>query len=98
MPPSLRTVGIIENYAHSLGWTFGYIFGSPANRGWSWHNQALYMGSWLKAYGIVPDIYTFESWETNLDPPVTNPESVWGDRGPFMGTAHYFRAQGLFPH
>jgi len=91
--PQLAT---IRDEAHSVGWTFGYIFGSPANVGYNWHDNAMHQGSAILSYGIAPDVYTFESWENNGDPWQTIPESQISPYT-FMSTVWAFRAAGLFP-
>lgn len=93
---SWSDVWILQDSARSFGWGFAYIFGSPVAPGETWHQSALRMGTGCWANEIVPDLYTFESWEPS-DPPRTIPETEPGQNGVFMGTVRDFRTLGLFP-
>jgi len=81
--------------AHSLGYTFNYIFGSPVAPNPNWFASAMNQGQELHDFSVHPDIYTFESWENNPpDPWFTIPESA---DGTFMFTIKAFRQAGYFP-
>jgi hypothetical protein len=86
----------LRNHARSLGWLFGYIFGSPVKPGFTWHQWALNSGDAMKTFGITVDHYTFESWEAS-DPCCVVPETAPGSGGFFMGTVREFRSSGYFP-
>jgi hypothetical protein len=89
---SMTGLASMRLYAHSLGWSFSYIFGSPVYPYPTWASSAMAAGDDLRVAGIVPDLYTFESWE-NSDPWYTVPEF-----GPstFMGTVDSFLYAGDF--
>lgn len=95
---SWSQVASIANAARGWGWGFGYIFGSPKPPNPTWHQAALSMGLGCQLNGIIPDHYTFESWEEDGDPAQTIPETSPGSSGYFMGTVREFRASGYFPY
>lgn len=81
----------MRDQAHALGWTYGYIFGSPVQVQPNWASNVFYQGMFI---GFNPDVYTFESWEA-YDPWWMIPEdtSDWT----FMHTIRMFRFDGYFP-
>jgi hypothetical protein len=87
---------LMRDQAHSLGWTFSEIYGSPTLPPYNWHDSAMIKGSHTTQTGLNSDIYTFESWEfeTN-DPPQTLSEDA--PFGSFMQTVKQFRGVGYFP-
>jgi len=92
---SWSEIPTMRDQAHALGWSFGYIFGSPVPPyQQSWAANAFQQGVGILQYGTSPDIYAFESWEPN-DPLWTIPEdsSDWT----FMRTVKSFRSVGYFP-
>jgi len=91
---SWNDVAQFRTSAQFLGYAFAYIFGSPVPPGQTWQHSATGMGTACKQSGIVPDLYTFESWESNLQPSVTVPETT---QSTFMATVYGFRLSGLFP-
>jgi hypothetical protein len=91
---SWSDVASLLSNTHAWGWKFGYIFGSPVPPGGYWTQSALDMGYAMHTNGIVPDHYTFESWETNGDPVSMLPQS---DNFSFIGGIRYFRDLGFFP-
>ena len=92
-----RFLNALRNTAHANGMAFATIFwgaDSPnSTNSYDWYRATLTQGSYYQAAGIVPDMYTLESWLPYI-PALTVPES---DITRFMGTAAEFRSQGHFP-
>jgi len=57
------------------------------------YNQVLLRGYWYLLNGVVPDIYTIDSWE-HTTPTTTVPETT---DYTFMNDAAVFRTAGWFP-
>lgn len=92
---SWSEIPTIRDEARARGWDFAYIFGSPRVPGSTWHSTALVQGNGNQTFGINPDRYVFESWESN-DPLVTVPESQTCCPPSFMGTVKFFMDNGHF--
>lgn len=88
----------LKTNVNLYGMAFGVIFwNSPAPEDdtgdFDWWFFVLTQGGKYKDAGIVPDIYTVESWRHYI-PHNTIPES---DQLTFMGTVRDFRSRGFFP-
>jgi hypothetical protein len=91
---SWADISWLENVAHAWGWQYAYIFGSPTWGSDGWRATALYTGWALSLANIVPDIYTFESWEWGTgDPADAVPE--WASSS-FTGTVRVFFEAGVY--
>ena len=91
---SFSDVPTLASHAHGLGWTFGYVFGSPASLQ-NWYDSAMTKGNGVQ--GMALDVFIFESWETTTGDPAAiipdNPTTGYT----FMSTVRDFRVGGKFP-